>query len=208
MTYLSPLPPSKDEHIEIYRRSNEDEDKGGNIFIFISNVLTISIAAVISIPLVLKIFEEFNLINEFDSILNIEETISQPDSPSSGGGQPRYPRPSDSHPTSQESPSIENHVSRRSWNSNHRRVLISECNGVRLEGANLREYPSSDSQSIKGVVLAGTWVTLTGLNAHTDGMTWYEVINEFDVFSSTQPDRTRLIGSDQIGWIAGCFVES
>ena len=189
------IPPiSERQHLEIYvlpNRYKEEEKNSTGISLVIAIIL---VFIIVRFP------------GQFTADVNVEtdpqpNSISepQPPIPPVGGGSP-----STSNPSSRPS----RHAPELHDSGLNRRVRIAECNGMRLEGANFREYPSLDPQSIKGVILAGTWVTLTGFEAYEDGITWYEVINNSDVFSSAQYRRTRLIGSDQTGWIAGCFVES
>ncbi|MEO1147391.1 MAG: hypothetical protein AAFY26_17550 [Cyanobacteria bacterium J06638_22] len=86
-------------------------------------------------------------------------------------------------------------------------VQIHACYGDPVP-AHFRDYPSLDSASIKGAVLQGDWVTLTGRTTPIDGINWYEARNHSPLEPSAggfpinyQSD------ANQLGWIADCFVE-
>jgi len=88
----------------------------------------------------------------------------------------------------------------------NKRVRIDRCHGVRYEGANFRDYPAMTPHAIKGAVLPGEWVVLTGVTNHRDGILWYEVINESPLTHSLEA-YTYVPAPNQYGWIASCFIE-
>jgi len=88
----------------------------------------------------------------------------------------------------------------------NKRVRIDRCHGVRYEGANFRDYPAMTPHAIKGAVLPGEWVVLTGVTDHRDGILWYEVINESPLTHSLEA-YTYVPAPNQYGWIASCFIE-
>lgn len=86
-------------------------------------------------------------------------------------------------------------------------LQIDHCNGY-IGMANFRAYPSFAPTVVKGAVMRGEWVNLTGASAWGDGILWYEAVNRsplmmsedgFAMYHQPQPN--------QVGWIAACFVE-
>ncbi len=86
------------------------------------------------------------------------------------------------------------------------RLQIGDCYGCSVEGANFRADPSMDASVIKGAVLRGEWVVLTGATVYRDGIVWYEVINESPLAHAIEAVHY-MPPAHQYGWIAGCFVE-
>lgn len=85
--------------------------------------------------------------------------------------------------------------------------IPSSCNGFLAGGANFRVSPSLDVSAIKGVVLVGDRVFLTGQIADGDGIIWYRAVNEAPLESSIEHGALNILAADQEGWIANCFVE-
>ena len=91
--------------------------------------------------------------------------------------------------------------------------IPSSCNGFYAEGANFRVRPSLDVSAIRGAVLAGDSVFLTG-ETETDidgnGITWYRALNELPLRLSADVENNsqHVLDANQEGWIAACFVES
>ncbi|MGB3491524.1 MAG: hypothetical protein WBA57_02265 [Elainellaceae cyanobacterium] len=176
-------PISEKQHVEIYVRPNEEPEEEAKK----STFLVFVIVAILSFFLVQVIQPKVDSALGGDSIPSTPDQPQRP-MPPAGGGSP-----------SREFSSVEK--------SNHHRVIISECNGMKLAGAELRKYASRNSNSVKGVILAGTEVTLTGLREQADGTIWHEVSYDSELFSSAQPNASRLVDANPIGWIEGCFVE-
>ena len=86
------------------------------------------------------------------------------------------------------------------------RVRIDRCHDMRYEGANFRAYPAMTPHAIKGAVLTGEWVVLTGVTAYGDGILWYEVMNESPLTHSLEA-YTYVSAPNQYGWIASCFIK-
>ena len=85
--------------------------------------------------------------------------------------------------------------------------IPSSCNGFHADGANFRARPSLDVSAIKGVVLVGNLVFLTGETTHGDGIIWHRVFNESRLTSSMEHGALDILVAGQEGWIANCFVE-
>ena len=91
--------------------------------------------------------------------------------------------------------------------------IPSSCNGFYAEGANFRVRPSLDVSAIRGAVLAGDSVFLTG-ETETDidgnGITWYRALNELPLRRSADVENNaqHVLDANQEGWIAACFVDS
>ncbi|MBE9101161.1 hypothetical protein [Vacuolonema iberomarrocanum] len=86
-------------------------------------------------------------------------------------------------------------------------MQIDQCNGHFL-AANFRAYPAYTPTAIRGAVLRGEWVYLTGETADSDGILWYEAIN-YDPLALSEDGYEIYYRSqaNQVGWIARCFVE-
>ncbi|HIK15214.1 MAG TPA: hypothetical protein IGS53_08015 [Leptolyngbyaceae cyanobacterium M33_DOE_097] len=82
---------------------------------------------------------------------------------------------------------------------------ISTCAGAG-RNANFRAHPSLDPRSILGVIRYGESVQLTGKVIQGDGVTWYEAIAPA-LYSSLDAGAQNRLESNQIGWIASCFIE-
>ena len=84
------------------------------------------------------------------------------------------------------------------------------CNGFHADAANFRVSPSLHVSAIKGIVLVGNRVFLTG-ERRTDidgnGIIWYEAFNELPLESSEENVALNILSANQEGWIADCFVE-
>ncbi len=80
-------------------------------------------------------------------------------------------------------------------------ITISNCAG-RLGNAHFRSDPTRAEWAIMGVVEQGEQVYLTGGTYKADGIVWYEAIAP-----GVAADPNQQIMPNQVGWIAGCFVE-
>ena len=80
-------------------------------------------------------------------------------------------------------------------------ITISTCDG-RPGSAYYRSNPTRAEWAILGVVEQGEQVYLTNDTYEADGIVWYEAIAP-----SVVPDPDKQIMPNQIGWIAGCFVQ-
>ena len=80
-------------------------------------------------------------------------------------------------------------------------ITISNCDG-RFGDARFRSDPTLAEWAILGVVEQGRQVYLTDDTYEADGVVWYEAIAP-----SVVPDPDKQIMPNQIGWIAGCFVQ-
>lgn len=89
---------------------------------------------------------------------------------------------------------------------NFHRVQIEECNG-HFKAANFRSKPSLSPSVIKGAVMQGEWVEVTGRTSVADGITWYEARNLFELARSLDSSAPYQGYRGQWGWIAACFVE-
>ena len=82
-----------------------------------------------------------------------------------------------------------------------RSIVIFACNG-RPGSAYFRSDPTLAEWAIWGVVEQGEQVYLTGGTYEDDGGVWYEAIAP-----SALTDAGKQISPNQVGWIAGCFVQ-
>ena len=80
-------------------------------------------------------------------------------------------------------------------------ITISTCAG-RPGSAYFRSDPTLAEWAILGIVEQGEQVYLTDETYEADGVVWYEAIAP-----SVAPDPDKQIMPNQIGWIAGCFVQ-
>jgi len=80
-------------------------------------------------------------------------------------------------------------------------ITISNCDG-RFGNAHFRSDPTLAKWAILGVVEQGEQVYLTGGTYEADGIVWYKAIAP-----SAVADPDQQIMPNQVGWIAGCFVE-
>jgi len=80
-------------------------------------------------------------------------------------------------------------------------ITISNCDG-RFGNAHFRSDPTLAKWAILGVVEQGEQVYLTGGTYEADGIVWYKAISP-----SAVADPDQQIMPNQVGWIAGCFVE-
>ncbi|MGD1930725.1 MAG: hypothetical protein ACFB12_17615 [Leptolyngbyaceae cyanobacterium] len=133
-----------------------------------------------------------------DSILDIDENSGSSENLDAGSNQESEPeRPlaeSDSDERSSEN-------SREHW------VQIPRyCNGLYAGSANFRASPSLLPSEIKGVVIVGQWVSLTGQTAYGDGILWYESVNQTALNASAEPEARNQLNAGQPGWLAACFV--
>ncbi|MEL6385016.1 MAG: hypothetical protein AAFQ89_21650, partial [Cyanobacteria bacterium J06626_18] len=81
------------------------------------------------------------------------------------------------------------------------------CNGVLAGSANFRDWPALTPSAIRGVIPVGQWVSLTGKKVPSDGLFWYEAVNEAVLTPSVEPAAQNQLQANQLGWIADCFVE-
>ncbi len=80
-------------------------------------------------------------------------------------------------------------------------ITISACDG-RPGSAYYRSDPTLAEWAILGVVEQGEQVYLTDGTYEADGVFWYEAIAP-----SALTDSGKQISPNQVGWIAGCFVQ-
>lgn len=79
------------------------------------------------------------------------------------------------------------------------------CEKSGESNANFRQFPSLDPASVLGVVAYSESVSLTGRTIQGDGVTWYEAIAPA-LYPSPDPGAQNRLESNQVGWIASCFV--
>ena len=133
-----------------------------------------------------------------DSTRDIDENPESSESSDAGSNQESEPERSLEEPDSDERPSE---------NSDEHWVQIPQyCNGFHAGSANFRASPSLLPSEIKGVVIVGQWVSLTGQTAYGDGILWYESVNQKALNASAEPDARNQLNAGQPGWIAACFV--
>ena len=85
-------------------------------------------------------------------------------------------------------------------------LRISGCNGSPAH-ANFRAHPSFSPGSILGVVAIDESVNLTGRTTQASGELWYEVVNFAQLHPTPEVGAQNLTAANQVGWIAGCFVQ-
>ena len=124
------------------------------------------------------------------------ETSDNPDAGSDSGSEPG--RSSEESDLGDRSPEDSN----KHW------VQIPRyCNGLYAGSANFRASPSLSPSEIKGVVVVGQWVSLTGQTAYGDGILWHESVNQKALSSSIELEAQNQLNAGQLGWIAACFVD-
>ena len=99
---------------------------------------------------------------------------------------------------------------RRIYPNGHWIRIPAFCNGFHADAANFRVSPSLHVSAIKGIVLVGNRVFLTGerrMDIDGNGITWYGAFNELPLTASEENIALNLLSSNQEGWIADCFVE-
>ena len=179
-----------DNHLEIYLVKNPPPTSKDNAFM---TFVTISIGITITLAL------------ELSGVINFDENVKA--CSISGSIDKSQTFPCEGDPNGNPNIPAESAVlpSPEDTDSNHR-VQIDRCYGQLSEGANFRAYPAMTPDAIRGAVLAGEWVVLTGVKEHGDGITWYEVINESPLDHSPAAYAYEP-APNQYGWIASCFVE-
>ncbi|MEO1209204.1 MAG: hypothetical protein AAFX78_06650 [Cyanobacteria bacterium J06638_20] len=83
---------------------------------------------------------------------------------------------------------------------------ISHC-GDHFASANFREYAAYAPEAIKGKVIPGEWIELTGSRLYADGILWHQARNHSPLEPSEDGYLTNhQSAKQQFGWIADCFV--
>ena len=191
---IVPMDLNYDNHLERYLVKNpppQQEDKAFGTFVTISISVTITIA--LELSGVINIDENFEACSSSGSTDEIQIDHDK----SCFNGQQETNLNLSHRVLVPPNPEVAD--------SNHR-VQIDQCYGQPSEGAYFRAYPAMAPDAIKGGVLVGEWVVLTGGKEHGDGITWYEVINESPLVYSPEAYAYES-APNQYGWIASCFVE-
>ncbi|MEO1147390.1 MAG: hypothetical protein AAFY26_17545 [Cyanobacteria bacterium J06638_22] len=85
-------------------------------------------------------------------------------------------------------------------------VQINHC-GEHFASANFREYAAYAPEAIKGKVMPGEWIELTGNRLYADGILWHQARNHSPLEQSEDGYLTNhQSAKQQFGWIADCFV--
>lgn len=195
----------QDEHLEVHRVPNESSPQPTIIVeapaTVIAKATVISVSVFFSIPFTFQFLgiEPEIIIDQFFFGQNSADTNSNADlnEPTSSNND------RSSVPEGVDDPRPPNQILPSQIQS---RISISQCHKFIVEGANFRSAPSLDSSVIKGIILAGQSVLLTGTTAYGDGLFWYEATNEFVLTPSIELNAQNQIDANQLGWIAACFV--
>lgn len=189
------MPLNYDNHLEVYLRKNKEPPKK-KPGVHVTTVFTLAVTA----TLTLQVNGVLDLGN-YKMKGTVAESIPETDQP--------IPEPTEIPqftPPAQPIPNPLNNF--QTVDTSSVRVQIHPCSHYHSSGANFRELPLLSSKTIKGMVAIGDWVALTGLTVNSDGIIWYEVMNETPLLLSAEghPDAFNP-APFQYGWIASCFIE-
>ena len=201
-----------DKHLETYLVPNKKPEPSSPVADVVKVAIYISIPVAISLTL-FETLAEFNFtpprgvgntVPNYVPTRSSEEPLSEdsssPDLSVPTGTTPIPDRPNE--PGNISSESISTIYNDRRWIR-----IPPSCNGFHAEGANFRISPSLDASAIKGVVLVGERVFLTGETAYGHGIIWHRALNEALLKPSIEPGALNILVADQEGWIASCFAE-
>ncbi|MEO1095858.1 MAG: hypothetical protein AAFX01_13265 [Cyanobacteria bacterium J06638_28] len=213
----------EDKHLETYLRPNKKPDPSPDPTIII--VRTIGITISLSVALTL-----FDALFDIDTLFNLDlDTDNSPGiriNPDTvvNGGQPPETNPNGAGDEEVENPPDENIDDDELPPANPNNPIIVApnnpivvapntrlripryCNRAYAGSANFRSTPSLRPSAIRGLILVGEWISLTGRTAHGDGILWYEAINESNLLLSKEPNAQNQLNAGQLGWIADYFL--
>jgi hypothetical protein len=195
----------KDEHLEIYRRDNSTGPKGPSpaTIIFRSVVFSVGITLVLSATILETVF--IDVASLIDEIINFDpERI--PSAPQFEAFSPTNLEDTDAMEDSDYIvPSMQDMVYGVDFEP-YQIVIPPVCNGASTTGASFHIQPSTSPATIQGIVPGGQGVLLTGKSTYSNGIIWFQAINESTLVPSSHPDAENQITFNQLGWIQGCFV--